>query len=73
MEVLDEPQGTGQGLDGRPTEVLELAPGGEVVLDREGRREVGEEGEEMRGGFSLSWMFNRRDVSAILCDTMVFR
>ena len=57
VEVFDELQCPRQGLHGWPAEVLELAPGGEVVFDREGRREVGEEGEEMRGGFALSCTF----------------
>ena len=30
-----------------------LVERGEVVVDREGRREVGEEGEEVRGGLAF--------------------
>lgn len=53
VEVLHELQGAGQRADGRPAEVLLLAPHGEVVVNREEGGQVREEGEKVRGGFAF--------------------
>lgn len=55
VQVPHEAQRARQRLHGRPARVLQSAPRGEVVLDREGGREVREEGEEVLGGFALGW------------------